>query len=104
MPFLFIYLLKLSLSLTIVFLFYQLVLHKLTFYIWNRWYLLGYSLLCFLIPFIDISPVLQRNEWTTNTALSWVPVIEEYKTHEVVVTSSPAFFTAWNIAGLVVLA
>jgi len=104
MPFLFIYLLKLSLSLTIVFLFYQLVLRKLTFYIWNRWYLLGYSLLCFLIPFIDISPVLQRNEWTTNTALSWVPVIEEYKTHEVVVTSSPAFFTVWNIAGLVVLA
>lgn len=75
MPAIFYYLLKLSISLSVVFLFYQLVLRKLTFYNWNRWYLLGYTLLSFFIPFINISPVLEKNEWSTNTLVNWVPVI-----------------------------
>ncbi|NIJ53878.1 M56 family metallopeptidase [Dyadobacter arcticus] len=49
------YLIKLSLGLTTVSLFYHLVLRRLTFYDWNRWYLLIYSLLAFCIPFIDVS-------------------------------------------------
>lgn len=48
------YLLKLSISLAAVYLFYQLVLRRLTFYQWNRWYLLGYSLLCFFLPVLNI--------------------------------------------------
>lgn len=60
MPLLFYYLLKFSVSLAAVYLFYQLVLRRLTFYQWNRFYLLGYSLLCFVIPFIHIDGWLQR--------------------------------------------
>jgi len=56
---LFYYLFKFSVSLAVVYLFYQLVLRRLTFYQWNRFYLLGYSLLCFAIPFIHIDGWLQ---------------------------------------------
>lgn len=75
MPLIITYLIKLSVCLAVVFLFYQLVLRKLTFYNWNRWYLLGYTLLSFYIPFINISPVLEKNEWTNSEVITWVPVI-----------------------------
>ncbi|ANI88723.1 hypothetical protein A9P82_05155 [Arachidicoccus ginsenosidimutans] len=38
-----------------MYLFYALVLRRLTFYNHNRWYLLGYSVLCFFIPLINIA-------------------------------------------------
>jgi beta-lactamase regulating signal transducer with metallopeptidase domain len=104
MPALFVYLLKLSLSLGIVFLFYQLVLRKLTFYNSNRWYLLGYSLFCFFIPFIDVSTVLQKNEWATSRAVKWVPVIGEYKANEIIADPAYHFFTVWNNISLVLIA
>ncbi len=75
MPFLFTYLLKLILSLAVVYLFYRLVLYRLTFYNWNRWYLVVYTLLCFVIPFIDISPVLEENNLVANPVINWVPLI-----------------------------
>jgi beta-lactamase regulating signal transducer with metallopeptidase domain len=75
MPLIITYLIKLSVCLAVVYLFYQLVLRKLTFYNWNRWYLLGYTLLSFYIPFINISPVLEKNEWTNSDVITWVPVI-----------------------------
>ncbi len=77
MPSLIIYLLKLSISLSVVFLFYHFVLRRLTFYTWNRWYLIGYSLLCFFLPFIDISLVLEGSEIKNSPVVSWVPVIGE---------------------------
>ena len=64
------YFLKLSVSLAVVYIFYQLVLRRLTFYNWNRWYLLGYALISFLIPFIDISRVLLQQKWTNNGSFS----------------------------------
>ena len=69
------YLVKLSLSLTIVYLFYQLVLRRLTFYNWNRWYLLVYSVLAFLIPFINVYPVLEKNNWSKFEVLNYIPVV-----------------------------
>jgi len=62
MPSTFLYVLKLSIGLGFVWGFYQLFLRRLTFYDWNRWYLLGYSLLCFLIPFIDVGMVMGAGE------------------------------------------
>ncbi|GHB78203.1 M56 family metallopeptidase [Persicitalea jodogahamensis] len=53
-----VYLLKLSASLALVGLFYQLVLRRLTFYHWNRWYLMVYSALAFFIPLINLNQVL----------------------------------------------
>ncbi|MEO7983259.1 MAG: M56 family metallopeptidase [Bacteroidota bacterium] len=103
MPFLFIYLIKLSVSLAAVFLFYHFVLRKLTFYNWNRWYLLGYSLLSFFIPFIDISKVLQENEWTENSIVQWVPVIHS-SVSTINKNSTPHSFTAWNLISLLIIA
>jgi beta-lactamase regulating signal transducer with metallopeptidase domain len=77
MPSLLFYILKLSVALAAVYLFYHLVLRRLTFYNWNRLYLIIYTAIAFLIPFIDISPVLERNEWTDNRIISWVPAINE---------------------------
>lgn len=54
MPAIIVYLIKLSISLGVIWLFYQLLLRRLTFYNWNRWYLLGYSFLSFFIPLINI--------------------------------------------------
>ena len=71
------YCLKVSVSLSIVYLFYRGVLQKLTFYTWNRWYLLVYSLLSFFIPFVDISPLLERHAWEGSQLISWVPVMPE---------------------------
>lgn len=97
MPFFILYLLKLSVSLAVVFLFYQFVLRKLTFYNWNRWYLLGYTLLSFIIPFIDITPALQQNELNNTSMIQWVPVL--YKQ-----SSGGTAFSFWNILSLVVIA
>jgi beta-lactamase regulating signal transducer with metallopeptidase domain len=69
------YILKLSISLAGIFLFYYFILRRLTFHNYNRWYLLGYTLLSFLIPFINISPVLQQNNLQGNGVVNWVPVI-----------------------------
>ena len=75
MSFFFIYLIKLSVSLSVVFIFYHFVLRKLTFYNHNRWYLLGYTLLSFFLPFLNISAVLEKNNWNTNEVVTWIPVI-----------------------------
>ncbi|GAB2815281.1 M56 family metallopeptidase [Ferruginibacter profundus] len=85
MHFLAAYILKLSVSLAVVFLFYYFILRKLTFYNHNRWYLLGYTLLSFLIPFINISAVLQKNNWHSSEIVNWVPTINNN-----IVTDLPA--------------
>jgi TonB-dependent SusC/RagA subfamily outer membrane receptor len=79
MPYIAQYLLKLSISLAVVYLFYALVLRRLTFHTWNRWYLLGYSLLAFFIPFINISPMLERGAWNENTMVQLIPVMGNYE-------------------------
>jgi bla regulator protein blaR1 len=56
-------------------LFYHLVLRRLTFYNWNRYFLMGYSCLCFLIAFIDVSPVIERNSWTASHVTPWISVV-----------------------------
>ena len=103
MPVIILYLLKLSVSLTVVFLFYHFILQKLTFYNSNRWYLLGYTLLSFFIPFIDISPVLEENSWTNNSVLTWIPVIQsDVATTQTVVKAS--LLSVWDAVVLSVLA
>ena len=66
------YLLKLSISLAIIWLFYQLMLRRLTFYNLNRWYLLGYSLLCFVIPLINIGSLLEKESFQGSTVVQYI--------------------------------
>ncbi|MBZ4190515.1 M56 family metallopeptidase [Niabella beijingensis] len=74
MPVIIDYILKVSICLAVVYLFYQLFLRRLTFYGWNRWYLLGYSALSFVIPLIDIMPELQRKALDRNALVQLIPV------------------------------
>ncbi len=76
MSFLFAYLIKFSISIAAVYLFYRLVLRKLTFYNWNRWYLMGYTFLSFFIAAINITPLLQRSELADNKTIQSVPYLD----------------------------
>ena len=101
MPVLFIYLLKLSVSLAVVFLFYQLLLRRLTFYNSNRWYLLAYTIFSFFIPFVDISLVLHNNAWNEMNIVQWVPVIYKPALAE---GGSTASINYWFVGGLFIIA
>ena len=76
MPPILVYLLRLSISLAVVWLFYQILLRRLTFYALNRWYLLGYSVLSFFIPLINIYPIL-RDEGSAGESylIQFIPVV-----------------------------
>ncbi|MBS1513274.1 MAG: M48 family metalloprotease [Bacteroidetes bacterium] len=102
------YIFKLSLSLVVVYLFYQFVLRRLTFYQQNRWYLLGYTVLSFAIPLINISPVLQQHNWYGAGAVNWFPSI--YDSGEMITAkdSHSINYTSWLVwivlVGIVLMA
>lgn len=96
MPYIAGYLLKLSVSLSVVYLFYMLVLRRLTFYNWNRWYLLGYSFLAFLIPFVNISPVLQSSTWSDSTLLQLIPVFGQVGAQHYSDNTAESGITYWS--------
>lgn len=102
MPLLVTYLVKLSVSLAVVFLFYYFILRKLTFYNHNRWYLLGYTLLCFFIPLINISAVLKKNNWDNNSIVTWVPVLQSNGGTATVVAERSSYST-WDILLFIVV-
>ena len=106
MPFLLLYIIKFSISLAVVFIFYHFVLRRLTFYNWNRIYLVGYTLLSFFIPFIDISGALQQNKLSDNQLINWLPVFQLKGTD---ITADPGI-GVWDIifvllvAGILIMA
>ena len=75
MPFLLPYLFKLSLTLAVLYSFYYVLLKKLTFYTWNRFYLLSYSLLSFIIPFINITPWIANKPVAAGSLINKVSFI-----------------------------
>lgn len=104
MPALLLYLLKVSVCLAAVYVFYQLLLRRLTFYNWNRWYLLTYSALSFLAPFIDITPVLEKNELANSTVISWVPVFRYSQQGADTGGGITSFVSIWQIISLLIIA
>ncbi len=76
MPILFQYLLKVSICLAIVYIFYQLVLRRLTFYNHNRWYLFGYSVLSYFIALINVGPILSENTADGYALLQMLPSLD----------------------------
>ena len=69
------YLVKLSISLAVVWLFYQFILRRLTFYNSNRWYLLAYTAVSFLIPFVNISSLIENR---SSDIIQLVPSVHQY--------------------------
>ncbi len=68
------YLLRFSISVSITWIFYRVFLSQLTFYNWNRFYLIGYTLLSFVIPFLDVTYWL-KEEQLPATVTSGIPAI-----------------------------
>jgi hypothetical protein len=97
------YLLKVSISLAVVHIFYQLALRKLTFYNWNRFYLLGYTALSFVIPFIDVSRMVRVETWESNAVVKWVPVLESSSQSYPVGYDPVASFDPWYLFTLLLL-
>jgi len=94
MPSIVLYLLKCQICLAIFWLFYQLFLRKLTFYSMNRWYLLGYVCLSFLLPLVHI--VLPDEGAVTGKGqmISYIPVIIG---RQAVRTEAAAAITVWDV-------
>src|SRR4030095_14872767 len=98
MPSIIFYIIKLSVVLAAIYLFYQLVLRRLTFYNWNRWYLLGYTSIAFLIPLINITPILESNEWTDIRIINLVPaLIENTSLQNIDHEQTTLDLSAWNL-------
>ncbi|MGZ5134362.1 MAG: M56 family metallopeptidase, partial [Flavitalea sp.] len=98
MPQLLEYLVKLSGALMIVYLFYWLVLSRLTFYTSNRWYLLSYSLIAFFIPLVDITPILEQADLTEYQFIDIIPVIEAAElSNKKFINSQDPFWNAQNV-------
>src|SRR5689334_11454334 len=101
------YLVKLTISLAIVWLFYQFVLRRLTFYNSNRCYLLAYTLLSFFIPFINISTLFENR---SNEIFQFMPSVHQYTIELEEATQCPApiwsTFDKWDLIafGLITVA
>lgn len=92
MPAIFEYLLKLSISIAVIHLFYLLILRRLTFYSLNRWYLIGYTLLCFIIPFVDVSSITSGNR----SIVQYVPSVQAITFRTTTEASVPPAMQAIN--------
>src|SRR6185436_8543962 len=98
MPYLVQYLLKLSVAITVIYLFYAIVLQRLTFYNWNRWYLLGYSILAFFIPFIDISDFIRQFGWESNKVVQVIPAFGNYTGNTTIQLVTGTTYNPWDIS------
>ena len=99
------YILKLSCALSIVWSFYRIFLHNLTFYNLNRWYLLGYALLSFFIPFINIGPIDREDPALQPLIVQYIPVIGDGKVVRALSAPRPVPSSAWNwpVVGLALI-
>ncbi len=107
MPFLFQYLIKFSISLSVLYIFYYLVLRPLTFYQWNRFYLVCYSLLSFVIPFINITEWLTEKNISDSYLINSIPAVDKLtsrsfnSSHEA--ENMLSAILNWNFVGLLFL-
>lgn len=98
------YIIKLSISLSIVYLFYQLFLRRLTFYNWNRWYLLIYSLVCFVIPFINVFTIIVEQPALRESAfINYIPAITQMSPAPDAGRATAASGINWLQVGVVVI-
>jgi hypothetical protein len=101
------YLLKLSISLAVVGLFYQVLLRRHTFYTANRWYLLGYSALAFVLPFIDLNRTLPPADLARVPLVQYVPTLQSLDATEVETTTLDAAYvvqeSSWSLSDWMLL-
>lgn len=101
MPVYFEYALKVSISLAVVFLFYTLLLKRMTYYKWNRYFLLMFSLVSFIVPFINVNVFVQAQEKSPVSFVNEFPSI--YSVEVIAETNNPGMIVYWQILSAVFL-
>ena len=107
MPFFIQYLIKFSISVGLLYLFYYVVLLPLTFYQWNRFYLVCYSLLSFVIPFINITEWLAVKNIDNSYLVNSIPAVDKLTSHSFNTSGERNILSpvlSWNFAGLLFIA
>ncbi|MCG7855580.1 hypothetical protein MD537_01245 [Flavihumibacter sediminis] len=94
MPAILIYILKMSISLAAVYIFYFLLLRQMTFYQWNRWYLLVYAIMCFVLPFMDIYWWLDSSPQDISF-LQYMPAIGDFPATETALQENLLYNWNW---------
>src|SRR3977135_1543760 len=97
------YIIKLSIGLAIIFLFYQLILRRLTFYNWNRWFLLLYSLLCFVLPLINAFNFLEQRGMQNEAIINYIPAVDQITTVQQNQIHSASANVSWQTMYFIVL-
>jgi len=104
MPSIIVYLIKCSLGIAALYIFYSVFFRRLTFYNCNRWILTGFSMACFLFPFINISHWFQQQDLEQTAVINWVPVIslrlQEENTATIVANSVSVYGAIAAILGI----
>lgn len=102
MPFFAEYIFKVSVSLAVVYIFYHIALRRLTFYNWNRWYLLAYTFISFLVPFIDVSLLLDQKGIEKDNIVYLIPSFKNIRT-ALPENGLSVIDTGWGIITLIIL-
>ena len=79
MPVYFDYALKVSIALAVVFLFYALLLKRMTYYRWNRYFLLMFSLFSFIVPFTNVNVFVQAQQGNAVAFVNAIPSIHSFE-------------------------
>jgi TonB-dependent SusC/RagA subfamily outer membrane receptor len=75
MPFVFIYLIRLTIAIALFYGLYRLLLRQLTFYRWNRYYLAGYGAISLVLPFLNFDFLFHTSD--SNQLITSIPSINE---------------------------
>jgi len=95
MPAYILYSFKLSVCLGVVYLFYYLVLRQLTFYNWNRWYLLAGTGLSFLIPLVNVLPSITTQEPNNLNMIKAMPTFQNLSDPVLYAANTSDFFNEY---------
>jgi beta-lactamase regulating signal transducer with metallopeptidase domain len=88
MPVYFVYMLKASACLSVIYLFYVFLLKNITYYTWNRYFLLVYCILACIIPLTNVNVYIKANQFDTITFFDHLPSL------------SPSFNNTSGFAGV----
>jgi len=92
------YMVKTSVCLTVGYIFYYLLLRRITHYTWNRWFLLLCTIGSFIIPAININLFVAPEQLNNIYFVSKLPVVYTASPASPAPVTAPSVFTMQNVA------
>ena len=97
----YLYITKLTVGVIIIYAFYYVALKKLTFYNWNRYYLLISATVCIFLPFLDVTRIVYTSSATIKQVTEVIPIITKVTVNNLsesnsTLTKEPAI-SRWQI-------